>query len=143
MRHAILALTLAAISSTAQAKITELMCTADNGRQWAVSTDDQRGRATVTYLGDGTVNADQRVAFTPDDVRIELGDNYYFVIDRTTLRFKAGSYSDFVDSNARDLPHQPEGEPEVLSHHDARYTPLVDRSGRWQLSTPIADIPVG
>jgi hypothetical protein len=94
MRHAILALTLAAISSTAQAKITELLCTADNGRQWAVSTDDQRGRATVTYLGDGTVNADQRVAFTPDDVRIELGDNYYFVIDRTTLRFKAGAYGD-------------------------------------------------
>jgi hypothetical protein len=91
MRHAVLALTLAAISSTAQAKMTELLCTADDGRQWAVSTDDQRGRATVTYLGDGTVNADQRVAFTPDDVRIELGDNYYFVIDRTTLRFKAGT----------------------------------------------------
>ena len=72
----VLALTLVAISSTAQAKITELMCTADNGRQWAVSTDDERGRATITYLGDGTVNADQRVAFTPDDVRIALGDDY-------------------------------------------------------------------
>jgi len=51
MRYAVLALTLAAISSTAQAKMTELLCTADNGRQWAVSTDDQRGRATITYLG--------------------------------------------------------------------------------------------
>lgn len=94
MKHAVLALTLAAISSAAQAKMTELLCTADNGRQWAVSTDDQRGRATVTYLGDGTVNADQRAAFTPDEVRIQLGDNYYFTVDRTTLRFKAGEYGD-------------------------------------------------
>jgi hypothetical protein len=94
MRYAVLALAFAAISSTAQAKITELMCTADNGHQWAVSTDDQRGRATTTYLGDGTVNADQRAAFTPDEVRIALGDNYYFTIDRTSLRFKAGAYGD-------------------------------------------------
>ena len=98
MRHAILALTLTAISSTAQAKITELLCTADDGRQWAVSTDDESRRATITYLKDNSVAADLRVAFTPDDVRIAWGEEYYFVIDRTTLRFKAGS--DVVSSNS-------------------------------------------
>jgi hypothetical protein len=94
MRHAILALALAAISSTAQAKITELLCSTDDGRQWAVSTDDESRRATITHLKDNTVSADLRAAFTPDDVRIAWGDNYYFVIDRTTLGFKAGSYGE-------------------------------------------------
>src|SRR5436305_2006171 len=94
MRYAILALALAAMSSTAEVKITELMCTADNGRQWAISTDDQRGRATLNYLGDGTVIGDIPTAFTPDEVRMEWGDNYFFTIDRTTLRFKVGSHTD-------------------------------------------------
>jgi hypothetical protein len=94
MRYAVLALTLAAMSSTAQAKMTELMCAASNGHQWAVTTDDQRGRATLNYLGDGTVIGDIRAAFTPDEVRMEWGDNYFFTIDRTTLRFKAGSHTD-------------------------------------------------
>jgi hypothetical protein len=94
MRYAVLALALAAMSSTAHAKITELQCAASNGHQWAVSTDDQRGRATLTYYGDGTVIGDIRTAFTPDEVRMEWGDNYFFTIDRTTLRFKAGSHTD-------------------------------------------------
>jgi hypothetical protein len=94
MKHAILALTLAAISSTAQARITDFLCTADDGRQWAISTDDQSRSATVTYNGG---SAEHRALFTPDDVRISLGQTYYFIISRTTLRFKAGS--DIQESN--------------------------------------------
>ena len=52
-----------------------------------------RGGATLNYLGDGTVIGDIRTAVTPDEVRMEWGDNYFFTIDRTTLRFKVGSHA--------------------------------------------------
>ena len=94
MRYTVLALTLAAISSAAQAKITDFLCTASDGRQWAISTDDQSRSASVTYNG-GT--AEHGAVFTPDDVRISLGQTYYFIISRTTLRFRAGS--DIQESN--------------------------------------------
>ena len=88
MRHVFLALTLAAVSSSAQAKITDFVCTATDGRQWGISTDDESRHATVTYNGG---SMDHRALFTADDVKIDLGTDYYFMISRTTLRFKAGS----------------------------------------------------
>jgi hypothetical protein len=94
MRYAVLALALAAVSSTAEARITDFLCTASDGRQWTISTDDESRSASVTYNG-GT--AEHRAVFTPDDVRISLGQTYYFIISRTTLRFKAGS--DIQESN--------------------------------------------
>jgi hypothetical protein len=88
MRHLFLAIALAAVSSTAEARITDFLCTSDDGqKQWAISTDDEHARATVTYQNSAFEHS---AVFTPGDVRIKLDDVYHFTISRTTLRFAAG-----------------------------------------------------
>ena len=92
MKYALLASALLALSSTAQARITDLICTDDHdSRHFSISADDERGRATVTSSVRGEVYPNRVAVFTADQVHIDWDYSLVFDIDRSTLRYHAGS----------------------------------------------------
>lgn len=94
MRRALLALAVAAAwSSTAQAKITELLCRDNNdGRQFSVSMNEETERATISTPRNGNSYSRLRAAFAPDQVIIDW-DPMTMTIDRSTLRYHLASPS--------------------------------------------------
>ena len=87
MKIAFPLLALAALSSAAQAKTTELMCTDERDhRAWLIDLDEGDG-----VIGTATVNGDtrsqRRAAFAPAFVRIDWAVGLTMEIDRTTLRY--------------------------------------------------------
>ena len=91
MRRALLALAVAAFSSTAQAKLTELAChNNEGGPQFFVSINDETERATISTPRNGSTYAHLRAAFTPDQVSIDW-DPLTLAIDRSTLHFHLAS----------------------------------------------------